>query len=332
VAALAAPIRWLAVALVDRGMRDPLTKRLFARLHALAYWLGVARSGGPLDSDKVRVLCWHALADLTADPLLQPYGVPPQRFREQLETLHRAGWAAVSADEFIALLEDGTAVPRRAFLVTFDDCYLDLSEIGRPLLTHTGISGAAFAVADYVGKESSWDPAVTPRPLADWTAVRTLHREGWDIGAHSRSHPRLTTLDDAALWAEVAGAREDLVEQGLPSPRLFAYPYGEWDARVRGVVEGSGYRAAFTVDPGTARRGANRFALPRIEVLPEDAGRRLRLKVRLGGRIPMLWLAGPGRRRHALARVKGMLRPLLGPAVRPVRERFRRRGSKRSDR
>lgn len=331
VAALAAPARWLAVALVDRGTRDPLTKRLFARLHALAYWLGVARSGGPLDSKNVRVLCWHALADLAADPLLQAYGVPPRKFREQLDTLRRAGWAALSADEFLALLEDGATVPRRAFLVTFDDCYTDLASVGHPVLAEAGVAAAAFVVTEYVGKESSWDPAVMPLPLADWSAVETLQREGWEIGAHSQTHPMLTTLEDAALWLEVAGSREELVKQGMPPPRLFAYPYGDWDARVRSVAERAGYRAAFTVDPGTARPGVDPFAIPRIEVLPEDVGRRLRRKLRLGGRVPVLWLTGSRRRRDVLAIARRMLRPVLGPAVRPFRERLRRRELERRD-
>jgi glycosyltransferase involved in cell wall biosynthesis/peptidoglycan/xylan/chitin deacetylase (PgdA/CDA1 family) len=321
-AALTAPIRRLAIALVDHGMRDPLTKRLFARMHRLAYWLGVARSGGPLDGNRVRVLCWHSLSDLSRDPLLQPYGVPPHRFRWQLQTLQRARWAAVSSEELLALLENGTTVPRRAFLITFDDCYLDV-ETAHSLLAEFGMPGAAMAVTGFVGKRNSWNPGVTPLALADWPVLRNLQRDGWEVGSHSRTHPMLTSLDDERLWEEVAGPRRDLVRHGLPTPGLFAYPYGDWDTRVRGLVERAGYRAAFTVDPGTARRGDDRFAVPRIEVLPGDTGPRLRRKVRLGGRAPLLWLTAPERQRYAMAKIKGLLRPLIGPALRGARARSR---------
>ena len=49
ISAVVAPLRWFTCHLVDRGVRDPLTKRVFWRLHTIAYWSGVARAGGPLD-------------------------------------------------------------------------------------------------------------------------------------------------------------------------------------------------------------------------------------------------------------------------------------------
>ncbi|WP_462186942.1 MULTISPECIES: polysaccharide deacetylase family protein [unclassified Frankia] len=74
-------------------------------------------------------------------------------------------------------------------------------------------------------------------------------------------------MSRAGLWDELSAARSDLAAIGLPRPRLFAYPYGEHDARVRMMVKKAGYDAAFTLLTRRAFPTAqDRYALPRIEV------------------------------------------------------------------
>jgi glycosyltransferase involved in cell wall biosynthesis/peptidoglycan/xylan/chitin deacetylase (PgdA/CDA1 family) len=306
---LVAPLRRLAIAVVDRGIRDPLTKRVFARLHALAYWSGVARAGGPLDSLEARVLCWHALADLSDDPILQPYGVAPESFRQQLRTLQRARWSAIAPGEFVSFLEEGRSLPRRAFLVTFDDCYRDLASEGAKILSEAGIGAAAFAITALVGGTNRWDASLGRRslPLAEWSELQALEDGGVEIGSHSRTHVMLSRLDDQTLADEVIGSQRDLVNHGFVASRLFAYPYGDWDGRVRDAVRRAGYRCAFTVDPGVASSRTDPLAVPRIEITPGDRGPRLLRKVSLGGSFPLLWLDGSARRVHLRISAKRLL-------------------------
>jgi peptidoglycan/xylan/chitin deacetylase (PgdA/CDA1 family) len=300
------------VRLADAGVRDPLTKRLFALLHRAHYWLGVAAHGGPHDGDRVRVLCWHAIADLAHDPQLQAYGVPPRTFDDQLSTLRDAGYVPVTPEEVLAQLERGAPVPRRSVLITFDDCYTDLATAAAPTVARHQAPAVAFAVTQRVGDRNRWDDhlGVTALELADWPALKSLHEQGWAVGGHSRTHPLLTRASDTALREELDGARADIEEQGLPAPTLLAYPYGEQDARVRAAAREAGYRVAFTVTPGVARRGRDLHAVPRIEIHPQDRGWRLRLKMRLAGRPAVLWLPAPQRRAHLSGAVKDRLRPL----------------------
>jgi peptidoglycan/xylan/chitin deacetylase (PgdA/CDA1 family) len=86
------------------------------------------------------------------------------------------------------------------------------------------------------------------------------------VGAHSRTHPILSTLDPGRCQAEIAGSRKDL-EQMLGQPVLdFAYPNGRFsdfnDTTCRMVAD-AGYRCAVTTEPGTVRRGDDRLALRR---------------------------------------------------------------------
>lgn len=284
-AVLVVPFRLLAVLLVDRGRKDGFTRRLYAKVRLVYYWLGVARAGGPIDGDSVRVLCWHSIADLSSDPLLRDYGVPPATFRSQIEALREARWAFLDGDEFLRFVRSRAKVPRRSVLLTFDDGFADLATEVQPVLDGQRAGAVAFVVSSWVEDPKRWEREQRPpiRPLADRDVLLRLAGAGVEVGAHSRSHPRLTRTEPAAVEDEVAGSRGDLTAMGFPEPRLFAYPYGDHDGRIRDAVRRAGFDAAFTTAPTTARRRGGAYTVPRIEILPGDTGLRLRLKVRRGG-------------------------------------------------
>jgi peptidoglycan/xylan/chitin deacetylase (PgdA/CDA1 family) len=274
--------------LVDRGRKDGFTRRLFALVRDSRYWLGVAGAGGPLDGDAVRVLCWHAIADLAGDPVVADYGVPPASFRAQLETLRNDRWTFVTADEFLGFVRGIRKLPRRSVLLTFDDGFADLGDEVVPVLAHHRAPGVAFIVSELIGDRNRWDIEIGARPiaLADGSTLLGLPAAGVEIGAHSRSHARLTALPPAELEDEVAGCKAQLEALGLPRVRFFAYPGGVYDGRVREAVRSAGFDAAFTVVPAKVTPRVDPFAVPRMEIMPSDVGRRLVVKVRRGRPAP----------------------------------------------
>jgi len=260
-----------------------------------------------------RVLCYHAIADLAGDPVLEQYSVPLPVFREQLDSLRRAGYRYICADELLAYLEGRGRLPRRALLLTFDDCYLDLLEDVLPELLRRGIPAVAFAISGQLGGDNHWDQQLggTALRLLDTGGLAALAHAGVEIGAHSRSHRRLTQVGGADLPGETAGAAEDLRRAGLPAPRLFAYPFGDRSAQVQEAVACAGYRAAFTVSPGRVHRGSDPFAIPRVDIRRHHRGWRLRLRVAL---------AGGGRLRRWLRWLKAVLPQRQNPITKTMTE------------
>ncbi|WP_379677699.1 polysaccharide deacetylase family protein [Massilia consociata] len=103
--------------------------------------------------------------------------------------------------------------------------------------------------------------------------VVNLDRNGIEIGAHTVSHPILTSLDDDSARLEIAAGKEQL-EHILGKPvRLFAYPNGkvgkDFDQRHVDMVREAGFTAAFTTAVGALTRDQDRFQLPRSR--PWDA-------------------------------------------------------------
>jgi peptidoglycan/xylan/chitin deacetylase (PgdA/CDA1 family)/GT2 family glycosyltransferase len=329
--ALAAPLRWLAVALAERGYEGTLTKRLFRSVQAVEYCRGVLEAGGVPRQRPLRVLAYHAIADTGGAGRFAPYGVPPEEFRRQVTALQRAGYQFVSADEVVHFVRGSGGLPRRPVLITFDDCYASVVEHALPILEERGIPAVAFAVTRRLGGVSDWSraPGVPRLPLLDANDLRRLARAGVEIGAHSRTHPRLPRVSASELVDEVAGSCADLEGMGLGPVRLFAYPHGESDERVEGAVERAGCQIAFTSAPGRVRPGVDPYRLPRIEILRGDLGWRFRWKVAIAG-TPLRW-AG---RRPAVVRapLRRLGEPLVRSAARqllpqPLRSWFRTRRS-----
>lgn len=75
-----------------------------------------------------------------------------------------------------------------------------------------------------------------------------LESAGIAVGNHSLTHPCLDRCTTEKLEHEVHAAHRVLTEALGRSPRAFAYPNGNWDARVLRAVEEAGYAIGFVFD------------------------------------------------------------------------------------
>jgi peptidoglycan/xylan/chitin deacetylase (PgdA/CDA1 family) len=112
--------------------------------------------------------------------------------------------------------------------------------------------------------------SVPERPPAEfgsvtWEQAREMNAAGLEIGSHTVSHPILTTTDDAQLRHELRVSRARLEAELGRHVKLFCYPNGACDPRVRRETESAGYSCAVTTVPGlNDRRGADPLALRRV--------------------------------------------------------------------
>lgn len=112
----------------------------------------------------------------------------------------------------------------------------------------------------------AWRPTEEERhayDLATWEELRALDPHFVAIGSHTLTHPVLPSLPDAALERELGESRR-MLEEKLGRPvASFAYPNGDYDARVLSGVQRH-YGIAVTVERGFVRAGADPLRLPRI--------------------------------------------------------------------
>jgi glycosyltransferase involved in cell wall biosynthesis len=279
---LRVPLRALALLCLAVGIESRFVVRVFFRVRNVEYFKGVRMAGGIPAAHPVRVLCYHSISDL-AGSLYEPWGIPPRRFRGQLGFLVR-WFRFIDAAEFGRYLR-GAGVPRRAALLTFDDCYRDLVDVGLPILRELGVPALAFAVSRRVGGTNDWDAGIgAPQLLlADAAELRELAQARVTIGSHTRTHPKLSRLPADELSTEIAGSLPDFEPLGVATPAFLAYPYGAYNAGVMHAAAAAGLQGAFTTEPGLAQPGQDAYAIPRIEILRGDGWLRFRWKVATTG-------------------------------------------------
>ena len=140
----------------------------------------------------VLVLCYHAVSDRWPCEL----AVSPELLDEQVAGLKRRGYRATTFTRAI------TDPPwRRTMAITFDDAYRSTLEQGLPVLARHERPATVYAPTDFVGRDApmSW-PGIeqwADGPHRDellclgWDGLAELADAGWEVGSHTRSHPRL---------------------------------------------------------------------------------------------------------------------------------------------
>jgi peptidoglycan/xylan/chitin deacetylase (PgdA/CDA1 family) len=127
-----------------------------------------------------------------------------------------------------------------------------------------------------------------PPPVLRWEELRALGREGLVIASHGRTHASLPSLSDAALADEIDGAEGDFGRELGAPPKIFAYPFGHFDARVAAALRARGYVAAFSTIPGrNTLPVGDRFAVRRQSVNVAHSPSRIELG--LAGFYPGPW-------------------------------------------
>ena len=222
---------------------------------------------GPRGTSPMPILMYHNIARAPRDlRVYRSLFVSPAAFARQMWLLRRFGYTGLSMSAAMPYLRGERA--GRIAVITLDDGYVDNLDYALPILQRYGFSATCYVVSGSVGQYNQWDAERlgVRKPLMSVEQLRGWHRGGMEIGAHTRSHPRLTQCDGAQLHDEVHGSKATL-EDHLGAPvTQFCYPYGDADDRVAGVVREAGFAAATTTRRGRATAGMDLWQLPRVQV------------------------------------------------------------------
>jgi peptidoglycan/xylan/chitin deacetylase (PgdA/CDA1 family) len=263
------------------GVKAVLTRARSLRWRAL--------HGRPADG--VRILFYHRIAD-EPDPL----AVSPARFAAQMEHLACAGVRALNVEAAIA--QAGHGGSGDVVGLTFDDGYADVADDALAVLERHGFRATVFLPTGVIDGTTALSWYARPPRMLTWDEVGDLDRAGTlRFGAHTVTHPILTSLADDAARAEIAGSKAALEARLGHAAPSFCYPAGLFGARERELVAQAGFRLATSCEPGVNTASTDPLALRRIPVDRRDALLDFRAKV--GGGFDR-----PGRARAIYRRLR----------------------------
>jgi peptidoglycan/xylan/chitin deacetylase (PgdA/CDA1 family) len=172
----------------------------------------------------------------------------PALFEAQLELLLRAGFRFVTLAELAQRLNGGGSPPGLA-VVTFDDGMKNNLITALPILARLGLPATVYVAVGFIGGHSPWLPG-TGGEMLDEAEVDQLAQAGWEIGAHTMSHPDLSTMTYEACRAEMEQSRTALQRIAGTEVQTFAYPFGRYGPEAVAAARDCGFTAAVTIGSG----------------------------------------------------------------------------------
>jgi len=226
----------------------------------------------------VLVLCYHAVSPSWPSGL----AIAPEVLERQLASLVAKGYRGATFNQ--AVLDPPAP---RTVAITFDDAYRSVHELARPVLARLGLPGTVFVPTAFAGTEApmawpgidQWLGTEHERELIpmSWEELRELDAEGWEVGSHTESHPRLPRLEGDALRGELERSRAECEEQLAAPCRSIAYPFGDHSPAVVAAAGAAGYETAGAV-AGRVRT-SEPLLWPRDAIYRHDSAVTFRIKV-----------------------------------------------------
>lgn len=236
------------------------------------------------NAQRIPVLMYHRVGE--PDHRRDIYCVHPDRFSAHMRSLAKAGYQAVSIEDFDAWRREGRSLPANVFVLTFDDGFMGVHDFAAPVLEELGWPATVFIVAGKLGGQSDWEITIEdpmpPHSLMDVSQLLKLSAQGFSVQSHSFMHHDLTTLNPDALERDLRASRAVIEECLGQAPAYLAYPYGRHNEMVRSTAERAGFSAAFSVQPGFNRPQGDAYQIRRLDVLGTDTPQMLLRKIRLG--------------------------------------------------
>ncbi|MFL5918993.1 MAG: polysaccharide deacetylase family protein [Gaiellaceae bacterium] len=205
------------------------------------------------------ILMYHVIAVPPARVALPELFVRPADFAAQMSWLAAHGFHAVTLHQVYEYWLRGAALPSQPIVLSFDDGTLGQHMHALPVLRRLHWPGVLNLKVN----------ALESRYTMPAWRVRELLAAGWELDAHTITHPDLTRVGDAQLWREVHGSRIALRRLFHVPVDFFCYPSGRYDARVVAAVRRAGYLGATTTNYDLARP-RDPYTLGRIRVNGSD--------------------------------------------------------------
>lgn len=188
--------------------------------------------------------------------------ISPERFVAHMDYLKKNNYKIVPLTELTERLRKGEPLPDKTVAITFDDSYADVYTAAYPILQKRGWPFTFFVNTDAVG---------SGKLFVSWDQLREMSQHGVTIANHTTKHNHVVRLnkdENFAQWrerieSEITHAQTKIEQEIGSAPKIFAYPFGEYNVEVRRILKKLGY-IAFTQQAGVLNDTADLQTLPRF--------------------------------------------------------------------
>tara|TARA_B100000780_G_C21095315_1_gene441712 strand:- start:666 stop:1766 length:1101 start_codon:yes stop_codon:yes gene_type:complete len=241
----------MSTGLINKAMHIQLLRRLIILALGLVW---------PLTSpaaNSFNILLYHHISST----MPRSTSITAKEFAGHLEYLKQNDFQVIDLALAISSVQQGTPLPEKAIVITFDDAWRNIYQHGLPLLKKYNYPFTVFVNTDPVDQNN--------RHVMTWDMLRDLKQLDVTIANHTRDHAYLVrkpVYDEPWLNATLDNinyAQQRLTDELGPVPKWLAYPFGEYNNPLKVALKKQGY-IAFGQHSGGVAAFSDWQALPRF--------------------------------------------------------------------
>ncbi len=186
-----------------------------------------------------------------------------ETFEEQMQLLYENGYSSLTMEELSEYLDGNIAVPEKSVVLTFDDGYLSNYIYAYPILKKYGFRATVFVITGMVMDKTE---ELNSKRL-NFIGWDQIHQYGdvFEHGGHTHNLHYVTGSYSHLVSSPKRKIIADLKKsQDLLQTEYFAYPYGQYNDKVIDALKETGYKMAFTTNPGRVFPGDDLYRLGRL--------------------------------------------------------------------
>jgi len=192
-------------------------------------------------------------------------GVSVEQFIAHIDYLEENGFTLWPLEKIVEYLRAGKPLPKNTVAITFDKASRSVYQNAYPVLKARYYPFTVFTVLK--------DAVEDAKNSTTWDELRDMAANGATIANLTYDYTYLVRQLDKETdkhWAsrirDEFGKANEIIQKEIGSvTNLVAYPYGEYDEKIRDIMKSRRW-VAFTTEAGAIHRASEFAALPRVAV------------------------------------------------------------------
>jgi peptidoglycan/xylan/chitin deacetylase (PgdA/CDA1 family) len=161
--------------------------------------------------------------------------------KKEFNYLKKHNYKVVPLIDIVKKIQAGEKVPDKWVAFSIDDGFRSFYKNGLPIFKKYGYPFTLFIAVKYTEKNY--------RDYVTWKQLKEIVKYG-SVEFHSYGHGHFGRMSDEKIKADMDKGLALMKKHLNYQPKLFVYPYGEYDSRVDKIIKGYGFEAVFNQNIG----------------------------------------------------------------------------------
>jgi len=178
---------------------------------------------------------------------------------KQFEYFKNNGYKVVKLSKLISYLKEKKQIPSNWIVLTIDDGYKSFLKNGFEIFKKYNYPFTIFIYVKATGQKYG--------DFLTWEEIKQISKSPLaEFGIHSYAHPHLTNLTNQEIKKDTLKAIKYFKKHLRIIPKYYAYPYGEYDDRVKNLIKPY-FEAIFNQNLGDVTAKSDIFDINRCAVV-----------------------------------------------------------------